>query len=179
MPGRFVELCDVYVTFADALRELPAPFFALFVSTASSILPSDSLSTLLRHILPHYLPSSVPDPADVVEDDEDDDVEYGISMPMLQCCFLPYAANSVSVDANAKMSLVLESLLRLVWEKCGISWTSELQTVVEKGIAARNAKTKPRKNARAKADGDDQLARKMLTDSSQRLLTIMRIIKSG
>ncbi len=146
------------------------------MSATDSPLPSDAYTSLLKIILRHYLPASIPDPVKVDPATADKD---GVSVRMLEQCYLPFAANSTAADINARMSLVLENLFRKIWDLGGIKWTSKLQKAVEQGIEARSARTKTRKNARPKGDGDndDETARDILDDSSRRLLTMMSILK--
>ncbi len=167
---------DVYETFSAGLRELPAAFFAHFVSVPSP-LPEVSLVSLLRGLLEQWLPTAAPDPEDV---DPDTDADYGVSAPILQKCYLPFAANTSTLDANVKMSLVVEGMFRLVWvfgDGPGLSWTPALQAAVDRGIRARNERWKPRKAVRYQGDGDDSAARDILSQSGQRLQTMTAIIK--
>lgn len=101
----------------------------------------------------------------------------GVSIAMLTKCYLPFAANNVTVETNAKMSLVLENLFGLVWKTGGIAWGQDLQSAVEKGVKARNDRTKPRKADRPKPDADTDAARVILARSGQRLVTMMSVIK--
>jgi len=171
----FLPLEDVYNTFADGLRELSVPAFALYVNS-SSPLEADSQCSLLKNILRHYLPASVPDPEDV---DPNTNAQDGASVLMLEKCFLPFAANNVTLETNAKMALVLESLFALVWREGGIAWTRGLQRAVEKGVTARNDRTKSRKVGRAKtdADADADAIRAILAGSGRRLVSMMKVIR--
>ena len=164
----------MYDAFGDGLRELPVPVFALYINSSSSPLESDAQCSLLKNILRHYLPASVPDPE---EEDPVTNARDGVSVVMLEKCFLPFAANNVTLETNAKMALVLENLFGLVWREGGIGWTKTLQSAVEKGVRARNDRTKSRKAGRPKADPDAEATRSVLARSGQRMLTMMKVIE--
>lgn len=163
---------DVYETFSDGLRELSPPAFARFIDTSMSPLTEEGQCSLLKNILRHYLPNAAPDPQKVDPEAAESD---GASLPMLEKCFLPFAANTLMLDANTKMALVLENLFRLVWERGGIAWSESLQAAVVKGVEARNDRVK-RKAARTRPDSDESSLRDIV-NSGQRLLTLMSLIK--
>ncbi len=177
LPEYFVELVDVYESFCGGVRELPTNVFALFVSSSSPAapLPQETVCSILRNALRHYLPAAVPNPLSL--DGETDDLD-GCSVAMLERCYLPFAASSVTLEMNAKMSLVLESLFRIVWVYGGITWSAGLQRALEKGVQARSDRTKARrKKARAKSDGDEDSAGVVLEKSGQRLLTMIGVLR--
>ena len=75
----------------------------------------------------------------------------------LERCFLPFSANTSSVEDNAKVSLLIETLFRLLAIHGGIECTEELVAAVEKGIKAREKKctgTRRKKSGSSKDDED-------------------------
>jgi hypothetical protein len=163
---------DVCETFCDGLRDLSPPVFARYIDASTSSLTAAGQCLVLRNILRHYLPNAAPDPQRIDPETAADD---GLSVLMLEKCYLPFAANTVILDTNTKMSLVLENLFRLSWDE-GMTWSTSLQEAVEKGVEARNGRVK-RKTARAKSDGEETVMRGILSSSGQRLLIMMRLIK--
>ncbi len=134
-------------------------------------LPSNSFTSLLKNILRHYLPASIPNPAHVDPYTEERD---GVSALVLQRCYLPFAANNVTPDTNAKMSLILENLLRLVYGAGAMSWSAELQNAAEKGVKARTDRARVRKGVRPRGtEEDEDAAREVLKASGQRILALM------
>jgi len=61
---------------------------------------------------------------------------------VLEKCLLPFAANTSSILDNAKVSVLVENLLRLFLKDCGCDYTPRLVSAVEKGILARESKIK-------------------------------------
>jgi len=167
---------EVHDTFADAVKELPVSAFALYISSANSPLPDGPFVYFLRNLIEYYLPQSAPDPRTV--DPEVDDAN-GVSVPIMERCYLPFAANNVLAANNAKFSLVVENLFRLLWVSPhgGIEWTPRLQKAVEVGVKARNEKPFSRRVGKAKGDGDDDVALDILRKSGKRLLTMINLVK--
>jgi hypothetical protein len=123
---------------------------------------------IIRCLMPYLLPGSAPRPRDV---DEEADAREDISMRILERCYLPFAYRTA--ENNAKISLVLETLLRL--DFC--SWSPTLQDAVEKGVAARNGKAAAKKSGRFKSDGE-AAAQEMLRASGKRLLAWVEMLKT-
>lgn len=165
-------LAEVYDAFSDLIREFPAPTFALYVSPPTlSTLAVEAQVSLLRRMLERYLPQAAPDPTDI---DPDIDQHLGISTQLMTECFLPFAANNVSPDSNAKMSLILETLLMIIMSWGHAEWSEELQEAVDQGVRAREDKTRGR---RTTAPTDDPAARELLRRSGLRLTTMMCVMR--
>ncbi len=67
---------------------------------------------------------------------------------MLEKCFLPYPASSSTVGENAKVSIIVESLLRFMTIMGACEYSPDLEAAVEKGILARENKIKADKRRR-------------------------------
>src|SRR5204863_4310206 len=63
-----------------------------------------------------------------------------LTQDTLQTCYLPFPANTYSVADNAKVSLLVESLLRLLAVHAGMVFTTELEVALETGVQAREMK---------------------------------------
>jgi len=128
LPKAFMPLEDLYHLFVENIRHLPLPVFQAFVSP--SVLPyftPAAQTTLCELLLFRMRESAAPDT----------DEDY-LSQAKLERCFLPYAASSASVVDNAKVSILLESLLVLLAESDMLRVTPELKQAVTEGILARN-----------------------------------------
>jgi hypothetical protein len=74
----------------------------------------------------------------------------------LERCFLPFSANTSSVEDNAKVSLLVETLFRLLATHGGIECTAELVAAVDKGIKAREKKCTGTRRKKSGSSKDDE-----------------------
>ncbi|KAK3938490.1 hypothetical protein QBC46DRAFT_389990 [Diplogelasinospora grovesii] len=142
------EIHDLYEMYTDRVRQLPLGAFRLFVQPHSTSLPDDIYVSFMRHLIDKFLPTSgLPDPWEV---DYEAAQINGFSLAMLEQCFLPFAANKVAVEDNAKLSIVLESMCWFIYARrgCDLEVSPSLKRAVEKGIAAREERSKPRQSQR-------------------------------
>lgn len=100
--------------------------------------------------------------------------ENEVSVVILEQCYLPFAYRTA--ENNAKLSLAIESLFRIMWTAKCIQWSPSLHQAVVKGIKARNDKSAPRKGSR-KENGGEQAARDTLRASGNRLLALCELLK--
>lgn len=176
LPDPFAPLDELYDKFATSVRGLPLDMFRLFIQSHTTPLHNDVYVSLLRYIIDKLLPTS-PDPRSV---DPETDARHGVSVPILERCFLPFAANKIFVEDNAKLSLVLEHMFRFLWTICDMKYSPTLRVAIEKGIKARNEKTKAKKNSRGNVGGGptEQAARQILDNSSQNLEILLDLLDS-
>jgi hypothetical protein len=165
LPDPFTTIPDLFDKFAVSVRGLPLSLFHRFVSSHKTPLRDEVYVSLLRRIIDKLLPT-YDDPGDV---DPETDEGDGISVAILEQCFLPHAANKMFFEDNAKLSLVLEAMLRFVWLQSGISYSPSLRNALERGIEARIGKATQRKNMRAKNEPVEIYAKEVLGDSTKRL----------
>ncbi|KAI9849827.1 MAG: hypothetical protein M1837_000041 [Sclerophora amabilis] len=168
LPTHFTPLDSLYNTYSEHIRPLPLPTFALVLSP--TLLPStftpSARSSLIQLILLSLISTSAPLPPESANDELDQDI--------LQTCFLPYPANTNNATDNAKVSLLVEALLRLLAHHIGLDGTPELKEAVERGIAAREAKTaKPDRRSRGGSKGDAEKARFWMGMSAIRLRAVV------
>ena len=174
-PGLLViNLDDLYIEFARRIKELPLPAFSMFISSQATPLVKVAYISLLRAIIPGFMPSSSPDPWKI---DPATDKDNGLSVSIMEKCFFPFPANAVGAEVNAKLSLLLESMLRSLWESGGITYSNSFAKAVEKGVQARNEKAK-KKAGRAKGDVSDKAALEILSASSRRLTMLVDAIEA-
>lgn len=155
--------------FVEKLSQLPLPAFARFVAGHDSPLETECLVAIIRTLLPPLLPSNSPKTWKVDADAED---SQSVSHSILERCYLPFAFRTA--DNNARISIAVETLFRLMWAADCIQWTPSLHKAVVKGIEARNSKSMPKKGRK---DDGELAARDMLRASANRLLALSEILK--
>ena len=173
LPSAFAPADELYERFTHHVRGLPLPMFQLFVSSRPPLLPEDVQVLLLREVLDAMLPRH-PDPADV---DPDHGAGSDVSVLVLERCFLPFAANRVTAEDNAKLSITLESLLWFYYARIGVEDAEGLRGAVEKGIKAREDRIKRR--GAGKADAADKAAREALARSARNLRALVDVVEVG
>ncbi|KAI1373348.1 hypothetical protein F4677DRAFT_219848 [Hypoxylon crocopeplum] len=178
LPRPPLDLSDLYQIFETTVKSQPLPIFTAFVNNHMSILKPESQVSTLQGILLLLMPASALSPAKVDRAWQDAD---GITAEILERCFLPYPANTIAVEDNAKVSVLLENLLQIMWTDGSEQLDEGLRTAAEKGIAARETKVKKKKTAargRMNAEDPDVEARAVLEMSGQRLLTLIELIEA-
>ena len=168
---------DLYDVYCNNLKSLPLPAFSLLMSpSASSQIPTVVFVSLSQLFMLRVLPNSAPRPQTVSGRRNDD-----LSQDILEKCFLPFAANTSSVDDNAKVSIMAESMLRLYLKNSRVYHTPDLDLAIETGIKARegkcrNDKRKRDNGARRKEDEDDRM---WLTASGKRLRSMLAWVEKN
>lgn len=165
-----MKTADLYERFVDKIAQLPVSAFEDFLAPHSSTLDEVPLVAIIRLLLPALLPSSIPQPHNV---DPAAANQEGISDRILEKCYLPFAYRTA--ENNAKLSLAIEALFRIMWTRGRVRWTPSLQQAVEKGVEARRNKSAQKKNSR-KEDGES-VARGTVRASGARLLALAGILK--
>lgn len=125
-------------------------------------------------VLLRLLPIAAPRPETVSTEDNDQ-----LTQDILERCFLPFSAQTSSVAENAKVSVLVEYLLRLLFAEGLVCHTPTLDAAVELGIAAREGKVRGDKrkkdsSIRKKVEEND-LA--FLKASGQRLRSLLSWIE--
>ncbi|KAL8981857.1 MAG: hypothetical protein Q9177_005446 [Variospora cf. flavescens] len=167
LPRTFTSLSTLYDVFLEHIRPLPLPQFFLIVSPSSMrhFHPA-AASCIMQVILRSLLASAAPLP-------RCDDV----TQETLERCYLPYPANTGSISDNAKVSLCVETLLRLLQKHIGLEWSETLQDKVEKGIEAREQKAKKAGKGKGKGKGDGEEERVWLRGSAGRISGLVKLVK--
>lgn len=166
LPNSFTSIATLYNLYLEHIRPLPVPTFFLLISPASlRHFHPGAASSLTQYILRSIIASSAPLPA---KDDLTQDV--------LEESYLPFAANTGNIADNAKVSLCVETLLRLLNLHLGLTWTPSLQDAMEDGINARENKAKTVGRKRARATGG-QNEREWLVGSANRIRSVIQMAK--
>lgn len=152
---------------------MPIDSLSLFINTSAiPLFPSNALSSLCQLTLTPLIDDEALQPK---SDDLDVDT--------LVTNFLPWAACTTSIEDNAKLSLLIETLLRLFVQDPNIKYESSLddfaalKEAVEKGIEARESKNtsgKRRKRSKSASNADDS-AKFWLQCSSERMRLLMPV----
>lgn len=129
--------------------------------------------SLTQLLLLRFLPGNAPHPESIVARENDE-----LSQEVLEKCFLPFPASTSSIADNAKVSILVESQLRLFLKSCTCYPTPRLEAAIERGILARENKTKVDKrrkdnNARTKDEENDQ---EWLRASGERLRKLRLLV---
>lgn len=181
MPKLFASLEDLHEQFALEMRGLPLPLFAAMLSpvsnpmvslldpTSEPAMTTESYAVLLKELLVLYLPPKFLDPAKV---DAEADREGRVTQGMAEKCFVRYAAEGASVEDNAKLSVIVESLLLYLFEKGELTGSRTLREAVTAGVEARRKKAKVRRRRGAENEYD-VLGKKMLDSSAETIGMIL------
>ena len=173
-PDLLLPVYEFYEKFTDSLRELPLPVFRLFAEPhRTPDLPNYIRVSLLRYLIEPLLPSNAPKPSMV---DRKTDDAHGVSALMLEQCFLPFPANRVSVDENARLSIALECMAWHLYEQGKIHYSAGLRRAVEKGIKAREDKCKSRTRGGGE-NAENKAAREMLSRSARSLRVWIDVVE--
>ncbi|KAI9828826.1 MAG: hypothetical protein M1819_006533 [Sarea resinae] len=92
-----------------------------------------------RNLRNNSTPTSSTDP-DHDHDQDHDTPTDELTQPKLERWYLPHAATSSSLTNNVRVSLVLETLMRLLLMHVGLTATPALERALEAGIRARREK---------------------------------------
>ncbi|KAL9610867.1 MAG: hypothetical protein Q9167_004441 [Letrouitia subvulpina] len=165
LPNTFIDLATLYDLYVEHIRHLPLPAFFLLMSHASlRYFTPAAASSLTQYMLRSLIAASAPLP---FKDD--------LSQTVLEQSYLPFPANTMSIADNAKVSLCVESLVRLLNQHVGLVWSTELHDAVEHGISERENKAKKAAKGKAKATGEED--RMWLRASAERIRGILQVAK--
>jgi hypothetical protein len=180
LPKAPIEFSDLYKKFEQKIRDLPLSIFSSFINSTTSALRVDQQIEMLQGVLFLFMPSGALRPAKV---DRARFEQGGVSPAILERCFLPYPANTIEVEDNAKMSLLLENLLMIVWRygEKDEAFSDRLVYFVTTGIEARRDKfNKKKARGRGKTVSDSELeARAVLESSDMRLTWLAEAIEES
>ena len=158
LPNDFTDLNTLYDNFLDHIRTLSIPTFFLIISpTTLRVFAPAAASSLSQYVLRSLIAASAPLPPNDT-----------LSQEVLERSYLPYPANTSSIADNTRVSLCVETLLRLLDYHVGLAWSPSLQEAAEAGIKARAAKAKKKQNKRG-TDGDGSCDGTWLTGSAERI----------
>ncbi|KAL9112244.1 MAG: hypothetical protein Q9227_003362 [Pyrenula ochraceoflavens] len=153
---------ELFTLFVEFIKPLPLPTFSTFVlpSTLSPHFPSRAHTFLCEYLLYRLLEDT-----SLASDDEP------FTQEKLENWYLPWAAAGAGVVENAKVSLLVESLLRNCARERGLMWSELLRGAVEDGIDSRIEKVEENKGRKGNAaKGEDlEYAWAVLCESGERM----------
>ncbi|KAL1886516.1 hypothetical protein Plec18167_000447 [Paecilomyces lecythidis] len=166
MPKTFMPLEELYHLFVENIRHLPLPAFQSFVSP---------------NVLPHFSPAEHSTLCEFLlfrmrESDAPDTDEPYLNQKKLEECYLPWAANTTTAVDNAKMSILLESLLSLLAQDGLLSITEELKQAVVEGIQARTDKAQDEIRRNQNRRNAEDIEWCWLIESGERLIFLVEDI---
>ena len=171
---------DLYDLFTSRLKSLPLSCFELFLSPEhhGTALPSFLYVSLFRYLAQSFTPRNAPKPEDA---DPEADAEHAISQTMLIECFLPFPAKTVTVEDNAKFSLVLESMAWCLFDSGSVDYCDGLKWAVERGIEERENKIKKgsgRGGGGTLAAAAEKMGRQVLERSAKSLMAFVAAVEA-
>ena len=166
IPDAFTPITTLYQTFFEHIRPLPIPaFFAIMSPPSLALFDPTAASTLTQYVLRSIIAAAAPVPP------TDD-----ISQEVFQTSYLPFPANTKSIIDNTKVSLCVETLLRLLDKHCGLDWSPTLHDLTEAGIKARTTKAGG-KQIKSGSQRDGSYDRTWLISSSERIRMVVEMAR--
>jgi hypothetical protein len=161
----FMEAEDCFDQVTEFLRPLPLDTFMLFVSPPTQWLEPHSHASLFQNLLRPIISSEAP----TYHADTMTQIEF-------EKHFLPYPANYTNYVENVRVSLLVETLLRLLFRHSALIVNDSLKKKLDEGIKAREAKAKfgARKLVGVK-EVEEEKAVKMLANSANRMRMVVQI----
>lgn len=160
----FVDIEELFSLFTEFIKPLPLTVFQQFVLPQTPYIDADFHASLLDLLSRPLLGSSTCNgPIDQAE---------------FERSFASCAAVHSSVEDNAKVSLIIESLLRALWEARLLSNDpSRLKALVLEGVQARTQKVASdgRRKTVKRASADDE-ARTVMQCSADRMDVLLAIL---
>lgn len=166
-PQVFLDTEDLFDLSTEFIKPLPLAVFQQFVLPSKAYLDIHAASSLSQTLLRPLLANTAPayDANALTQTDFDNH-------------YAGFAANVTSVIDNAKVSLLVESLLRLLWQHGDLIDSRVTCNRVELGIAERRTKASwdGRRKTGVKALEEEQ-ALQVLTASSKRMMQILDMLR--
>ncbi|KAI4720438.1 hypothetical protein E4T48_03368 [Aureobasidium sp. EXF-10727] len=161
----FMEAEDCFDLVTEFLRPLPLDTFMLFVSPPTPWLEPHSHASLCQTLLRPIISSEAP-------------TYHANTMTQVdfEKHFLPYPAKYTNYVENARVSLLVEALLRLLFRHSALIVNNSLKRKLDEGIKAREAKAKSgaRKFVGVK-EAEDEKAVKILANSAMRMRMVVQV----
>ncbi|KAK2029871.1 hypothetical protein LX32DRAFT_559890 [Colletotrichum zoysiae] len=185
LPETFMDHNDYATELCRLLKQQPLSFFHQFITDMNVYVQRYDGAfkiDLLTIQLDQLLPSGYVDPRKVCKHEGNGIV---INADVLEQCYLGTNANTVDPDDNARVALILESLLHTLPAEDIREASDRLREAVVEGIEAREAKAKGRKGAttatragrgRKGPNARDLVAKEMMDLAGERMLLYIDII---
>lgn len=166
LPNAFTPITALYHNFFEHIRPLPIPaFFAIMSPPSLALFDPTAASTLTQYVLRSIIAAAAPVPP-----------TDAISQEVFQTCYLPFSANTISIVDNTKVSLCVETLLRLLDKHCGLDWSPAFHDLAEAGIRARTTKARGKQKKKS-TNGEGGCDMTWLTSSSERIRMVVEMAR--
>lgn len=165
-PDAFLDTEDLFDLYTEFLRPLPLPVFQQFVLPAKPWLGAISQASLNQMLLRPLLVATAPPYR-----------ENALTQREFEVHYAQFAANSTGAVDNAKVSLLVEGLMRLLWKQRGkLETTEKLRGLVRQGIEARREKVAfdGRRKVGVKRKMEEE-ASVMMECSAERMLMLLEL----
>lgn len=168
-PTTFTAPSELYTLYVEFIQPLPLRAFQSFVlpSGSATAFTPDAHTTLCEYLLYRLIAN------DYVPTDE-----AFLTQEKMEQSFLPFPANGGGPVGNAKVGLLLESMLRYLAREGKLKGSNKLREVVEEGIRVRIERAGER-NRRKKGNtmgGDEDEAWTVLSESSERTRHVVETV---
>ncbi|KAI1612070.1 hypothetical protein EDD37DRAFT_456565 [Exophiala viscosa] len=159
-PTTFPDLEDLFTLFVEFIKPLPLPVFTQVI-LAAQVFDPQTHTLLCESLLQRILENSAPAIRSNVL----------LSQSKLQEEYLPFAAGRNSIDANARVSLLLEALTRSLAQLNVLKKSDGLSKAVDRGVKRRMSRVADLGDAkrRKKAGKGEEEAWAWLVESGERL----------
>ena len=165
LPRSFIPIRSLYDLYVDQIRPLPLPTFFVIMSPAGLRgFDISAASSITQCILLTIISANAPQPSN-----------DNLSQEVLEACYLPWPARTQNTVDNAKVSLCVETLLRLLDRAGALEGTHALLAAAEKGVQERKAKGRDKKGKRGSTSGGESGEMTWLEGSSQRILAVIKM----
>ncbi|KAK3639840.1 hypothetical protein LTR56_012220 [Elasticomyces elasticus] len=167
----FLDVEELFDLLTEFIRPLPLAVFEYFACPPQHYLDANAQSSLVQMLLrPLFQGSGAPNYD-----------ENTLTQDVFETCFAPFPAGTTSPSDNAKVSVAIESLLRLLWRNGGLVARQSLGDAVRQGIKARKDKVAwdGRRRVGVKAL-EEETAVEVLECSVERMESILELVsRSG
>ena len=165
-PQCFISTRGLYDILLEHIRPLPLSAFALIICPAGlRYFSVSAASSLTQYILLTIISANAPQPP-----------SDHLNQEVLEQCYLPWEANSAGVVENAKVSLCVETLLRLLDKEGALEGTESLLKAAENGVKARRNKLNGRRGKGGRQSGGETAGDLVWLDgSAQRIRAVVKI----
>lgn len=163
LPNDFIPLNDLYHMFVENIRPLPLPIFQAIVSPY--VLPGfcpATQSTLCEKLIWEMIESAAPGSE-----------ELYLTQAKLEQCFLPFGAATPSAADNAKISILLESMVILLANDNTLSLSPSLREALMQGIQVRADKAQEEIRRNQNSRKMEPLEWSWLLESGERLILLL------
>lgn len=159
----------------DYVKHFSIEIFQTFLGLGCENLDHASQTTIIQILFRAMLAKEAEQPSQVIHAGTDNN---SITQPILEQCYLPYAAVSQSLDENLRISLLLEYLVQNLWDQNSLLYSENLRNAVEVGVKARKDHIQAPKCRKKKVPRDlDAILMKDLLASGERLYMLVEMLR--